>query len=320
MRIGIIKLSALGDIVVAMSFLYAIKQKYQCRIDWFVDERFEGVLQNSQLIEKLYSIPLKRLVSQKDFKGLWQIKKKLNSLEPYDILFDMQGLIKSSILGKMIPAKIYQGFAWDSIKEPWASLLYSRKIQIPYQENILKRNAMLLGVEVNQPQKAFGFLPQSLQKILPLIASERKKVLLVFEASRKEKMYPIAQWIEVCKILSEKVEFLILSHSYLLEAQHLAEEGKAMLLPQLSLDEVKALVGRVDGVVGGDTGIVHLAWAMQRPSVTLYGNTPLKRFELCGEKNFSLSKNPNAQYQKNDFSIAKITPQEICQKIVEMLE
>ncbi|WP_305862837.1 lipopolysaccharide heptosyltransferase I [Helicobacter cholecystus] len=320
MRIGIIKLSALGDIVVAMSFLYALKEKYDCEIDWFVDERFEGILQNSPLVHTVYCIPLKRLFSQKDFKGIGRIKKKLNSLRAYDILFDMQGLLKSSILGKMIPAKIYKGFAWDSIKEPIASFFYNQRVKIPYQDNILKRNGALLGVEVFQPQKAFGFLPQSLQKVLPLFYGEKKKVLIVFEASKKEKMYPLAQWIEVCKAMKEEVEFLILFHSYPAEAQILAKEGRAKLLPLLSLDEVKALVSRVDGVVGGDTGIVHLAWAMQRPSITLYGNTPLKRFELCGEKNFSLSKNPNAQYKKNDFSIAKITPQEICYTMREMLK
>lgn len=319
MRIGIIKLSALGDIVVAMSFLYALKEKYHCKIDWFVDERFEGILHNSELIDNLYCIPLKRLLSQRDFKGLWRIKKTLASLETYDIVFDMQGLLKSSILGKMISAKIYQGFAWDSIKEPLASLFYTHKIKIPYDENILKRNAMLLGVNVLESKKSFGFSPASMQKVQDLLKGEKKKILIAFEASKKEKMYPIKQWVEVCQIMGDEVEFLILFHSYPKEAQYLAQEGGGVLLPTLSLDEVKALISRVDGVVGGDTGIVHLAWAMQRPSVTLYGNTPLKRFELKGEKNFSLSKNDNAQYKKNDFSIAKITPQEICQKIREIL-
>ena len=320
MRIGIIKLSALGDIVVAMSFLSALKEKYQCQIDWFVDERFEGILQNSPLIDCVYSIPLKRLLKAKDFKGLYSVKKTLNSLKPYDILFDMQGLVKSSLLGKMIPTKIFQGFAWDSIKEPIASLFYTQKIQIPYQANILKRNEALLGVGVTNTQEAFGYLPQSLQTITPLLKGEKKKLLVVFEASKREKMYPIKQWIEVCKTIQPLIESLILSHSYTKEAQEIAKESGATLLPLLSLDEIKALIESVDAVVGGDTGIVHLAWAMQRPSITLYGNTPLHRFELKGEKNLSLSKNPHANYEKNDFSIAKIPPSEICEKIMEILK
>lgn len=319
MRVGIIKLSALGDIVVAMSFLTALKEKYQCSIDWFVDERFEGILQNSPLIDSLYSIPLKRLFSQRDFKGLYQIKKTLNSLPPYDILFDMQGLIKSSLLGKAIPSKVFQGFAWDSIKEPLASLLYNKKVKIPYEENILKRNETLLGVGVKNSKEVFGYLAESAQKVAPFLLGSKKKVLIAFEASKKEKMYPTAHWIEVCKTLRDEVEFLLLWHSFPQEAQEIAKEGGATLLPPLSLDEIKALSAGVDGVVGGDTGIVHLAWAIQKPSVTLYGNTPLQRFELKGERNFALSKNENAKYEKNDFSIAKISPQEVCEKIMEML-
>lgn len=319
MRIGIVKLSALGDIVVAMCFLNALKKKYNCKIDWFVDERFEGILHNSPLVDKIYSIPLKRLLANKNFRELWKIKKMLNALPVYDIVFDMQGLIKSAILGKMIPSKVFCGFCKDSIKEPLASFFYTSKVRIPYGENILKRNSTLLGVEVCSPQEAFGFLPHSLQKISSFLEGKKKKILIVFEASKKEKMYPVCGWIEVCKAMRDEVEFLVLYHSHMQEAQQISKEGGVRLLPLLSLDEIKALVSRVDGVVGGDTGIVHLAWALQKPSITLYGNTPVERFQLEGKKNFALCKNPNANYKKNDFSIAKILPREICEKIREML-
>ena len=67
----------------------------------------------------------------------------------------------------------------------------------------------------------------------------------------------------------------------------------------------------MDLVIGGDTGITHLAWALNKPSITLFGATPQERFNLNTSINLSLSANPNANYQKDDFSIHTIPPETI---------
>ncbi|MCI7485453.1 MAG: hypothetical protein MSA68_05860 [Helicobacter sp.] len=64
-------------------------------------------------------------------------------------------------------------------------------------------------------------------------------------------------------------------------------------------------------LIGGDTGITHLAWALGRDSITLFGNTPQERFKLIGARNLTLSANTNARYKKDDFSINLIPPSEI---------
>lgn len=320
MRLGIIKLSALGDIIVAMSFLPFLKEKgYE--IDWFVDSLFEGILQDSPFIHTIHPLPLKQSFKNKDFKSLFQQVQKLKKLKPYDLLIDMQGLIKSAIIGKIIPSQVFKGFGFSSCKESLSSLFYQEKIHIAYEENILKRNAKLLSLpscfEVKNP---FGFSPKAQEKISSLLQSPYKKVLLLPEASKPTKMYPISHFIELCQSLkNEKITFFVLHHSFLNKAEQLCQNSQAILLPQLNLDEVKALVSSVDAVIGGDTGITHLAWAMKKPSITLYGNTPLKRFELYGEKNISLSGNPYANYDKKDFSIAKINPSEIKKHLLEIL-
>ena len=67
----------------------------------------------------------------------------------------------------------------------------------------------------------------------------------------------------------------------------------------------------MDLVIGGDTGITHLAWALKRPSITLFGSTPKERFNCDTSSNLSLSANPNANYSKKDFSIHTISPHAI---------
>lgn len=320
MRLGIIKLSALGDIVVAMSFLPILKEKGYS-IDWFVDQRFEEILQNSPYINTIYSLPLKQSLKNKNFKSLMHHLRHLQNLQPYDLLIDMQGLIKSAILGKFIPSKCFRGFGFSSCKESISAFFYQEKINIAYQENILKRNAKILSLEnPNHNLHPFGFTQAAQQKITSLLQTPYKKVLLLIEASRPQKMYPIDHLITLCQSLKdESIAFFVLYYAYQQKAQDLCSQSQAILLPKLNLDEVKALIANIDCVIGGDTGITHLAWAMNKPSITLYGNTPIERFRLKGEKNISLSGNAYANYKHNDFSIAKISPLEIKKHLLEIL-
>lgn len=316
-RIGIIKLSALGDIVVAMSFLPALKKKIDCEIDWFVDTRFEGILQDCPLVSNLYSFPLKGA----SFGSLQKSIAKARALKEYDLLIDMQGLIKSAILGCFIKTKTFRGFSFFSTKEKVASLFYNQKISIAYEENILKRNAKILGLERPcETREAFGYTLKAQNKISTLLSENKKYILLVLEASKPQKMYPISQYQEVCQAFkNQEIVFLLLWHTHFELAEQLHDNTQAKLLPKLSLDEVKALMDRVDLVIGGDTGVTHLAWAMQRPSITLYGNTPLSRFELRGDKNIALSGNANANYDKRDFSIQNISAERVILAIKEIL-
>ena len=54
-----------------------------------------------------------------------------------------------------------------------------------------------------------------------------------------------------------------------------AQSSYASVLPSLSLNQLKAAIGRADLVIGGDTGPTHMAWACGIPSITLFGATPV---------------------------------------------
>lgn len=322
MRIGIIRLSALGDIIVAMSVLPILKEKYpQSQIDWFVDERFGAIAKDCPYIDNLYILPLKKAFSKFHLSSIKGIFSTLKRAPKYDLLFDLQGLMKSALLGKFLKSNQFIGFDWNSIKEPMASLLYSQKVSIPYEKNILERNQKLLDLPKSQSEKsAFGYTQEAGERIKALLEGiTQTKVLLVLEASKPQKMYPISKYAEVMNLSKNQgFEFLILYHTQEEGAKALHSVSGGVLLPKLNLDEVKALIDNVEIVIGGDTGVTHLAWAMKKASITLYGNTPMQRFILKGERNFALSGNAEANYQKDDFSIGKIEPQEIVNLLLRM--
>jgi heptosyltransferase-1 len=92
---------------------------------------------------------------------------------------------------------------------------------------------------------------------------------------------------------------------------------------QLTLDELKSVIAQMDLVVGGDTGPTHMAWALNIPSVTLFGSTPGYRNTYTTNINYiieSNSKVDSTKINKSDFSISDIEVNKVALKARELLK
>ncbi|GAA7569154.1 lipopolysaccharide heptosyltransferase I [Helicobacter pylori] len=333
MKIAIVRLSALGDIIVSAVFLAAIKERFtNAQIEWFVDERFGAILEHSPYIDKLHPIALKSTLTTFNPLKIFKLFKSLRAYE-YDIVIDMQGLIKSALITQMLKAPKKVGFDYASAREGLSAFFYSQKVSIAYNEPVLKRNFTLLFHALNLPQKEISeslnsrskvFSYQDSPKIDALNLNENKpKILFVLETSKINKTYPIERFKELALAL-ESFQICLLWHASEDKATALygalKNQRDVLLLPKLTLNEVKALLFKMDLIIGGDTGITHLAWALQKPSITLYGNTPMERFKLESPINVSLTGNSNANYHKKDFSIQNIEPKKIKECVLNILK
>ncbi|GAA7499282.1 lipopolysaccharide heptosyltransferase I [Helicobacter pylori] len=333
MKIAIVRLSALGDIIVSAVFLALIKERFtNAQIEWFVDERFGAILEHSPYIDKLHPIALKSTLTTFNPLKIFKLFKSLRAYE-YDIVIDMQGLIKSALITQMLKAPKKVGFDCTSAREGLSAFFYSQKVSIAYNEPILKRNFTLLSCALNLPQKEISeglnsrskvFSYQDSPKIDALNLNENKpKILFVLETSKINKTYPIERFKELALAL-ENFQICLLWHASEDKAtalyHTLKNQRDVLLLPKLTLNEVKALLFKMDLIIGGDTGITHLAWALQKPSITLYGNTPMERFKLESPINVSLTGNSNANYHKKDFSIKNIEPKKIKECVLNILK
>ncbi|MGL2739646.1 lipopolysaccharide heptosyltransferase I [Helicobacter pylori] len=333
MKIAIVRLSALGDIIVSAVFLAAIKERFtDAQIEWFVDERFGAILEHSPYIDKLHPIALKSTLTTFNPLKIFKLFKSLRAYE-YDIVIDMQGLIKSALITQMLKAPKKVGFDYASAREGLSAFFYSQKVSIAYDEPILKRNFTLLSQALNLPKNEISeglssrfkvFSYQDSPKIDALNLNENKlKILFVLETSKINKTYPTERFKELALAL-ENFQICLLWHADEDKANALygalKNQRDVLLLPKLTLNEVKALLFKMDLIIGGDTGITHLAWALQKPSITLYGNTPMERFKLESPINVSLTGNSNANYHKKDFSIQNIEPKKIKECVLNILK
>ncbi len=280
MKILIVKLSALGDIIHASIILEYIHTRLpKAKIDWVVEERFSSLLEDHPYINKLFKVKLKEFFSSKTARNETFSTLETVRQNRYDIAIDLQGLIKSALFLRLTGAKKRVGFSYKSVREFPAALFYNASFYVPYEENVIYRNIFLVS-------KAFK-LPLSEKDILEkkpsflsddtLIPKELKslEILIVLGSSWQSKIYPEAKLKEVIDSLKNYVIFLSWgSECEKQMGERISNTTHAKLAPKLSLKELTSVIAKAKLVVGGDSGPTHLAWAMNRPSITIYGPTP----------------------------------------------
>ncbi|MWV61089.1 lipopolysaccharide heptosyltransferase I [Helicobacter saguini] len=337
-RVGIIRLSALGDVIISAAFLGFLGEvkraildakdsklessgNFSCeslQIEWFVDKRFSAILENSPVIDRLHVLDFKG--SLKSFSGLLALRKYMKECGKYDIVIDMQGLIKSSLVGKMLDSRTFVGFSWRGARESAASFFYSRRVDISYHANILERNFSLileslsvlkldsilksmdvtfatpdrnalnnelLSFAINLRKNGFSFNLENLDSNLKAkLDSKNFKILFVLEASIKEKIYPANKFIELAKLIQnyKKATFFLAfkdnkDSANFIESNLKNENINCEKLENLSFNELKFALSKMDCVIGGDTGLTYLAWAFGVLTITLYGNKDSKNLQ-----------------------------------------
>jgi heptosyltransferase-1 len=285
MKIAIVKLSAMGDIVHSMMVLQYIKELMpKSSIDWIVEEHFAGVLEHNPHIDTILPVNLKTLKTDK-FKFFSEFKRlKKYAQNDYDVVIDLQGLIKSAIVSRVLGSNV--GFDKFSIRETLASLCYKKSFSVPYEENVILRNLKLVALALNsdfdesmldKKEPFLYFEKQDKEKTLSFLSENQKTIIYILGSSWESKIYPKEKFVEIIDALEGNHLLVWGSDKEKEYALYVSEHTQARVLPQMNLNELKALISCADLVIGADSGPTHFAWAMNRPSITIFGPTPSKR-------------------------------------------
>jgi len=326
MKIAIVRLSAIGDIVQSMIVLQFIKKKFpDASIDWFVDNQFSTLLDDCIEIDNVIKLDLKKIKQNKSLILLFKRLRELKTFKKYDYVFDLQGLIKSAVITRFIPAKQRVGFDKKSIREKFASYFYTKKYYFPYHENVVMRyinivaSALDIPVSEHEIKCKKPFFNLSSKK-----AREGKPIILiVLGASFDSKIYPVDKYAQIVNALQANFVALWHSNKELAMAERLQSLSKGAKITKCeNFSELKKLVINSDLVIGGDTGPTHIAWAFNIPSVTIFGSTPLERNCFITDKNLAISHGNKVdayKINKQDFSINLIKPELILSLIKRLL-
>ncbi|CAG4911778.1 lipopolysaccharide heptosyltransferase I [Paraburkholderia gardini] len=288
-KILIVRVSSLGDVVHNMPVIADILRRYpEAQIDWLVEESFIELVQLVHGVRRAIPFSLrrwrKRLFSPDNWREIGAFRRAL-AAEKYDLVIDCQGLIKTAWVASWARGPLTglanrtdgAGFEWP------VRFFYDRRVPIAPRTHVVERTRQLvaaaLGAPAPQPTDDIDFGIDTRQAALAVSALGLNLpvpyVVFVHATSRTDKQWPDAAWIELGQALVRRGGSIVLpwgSDAERETSERLAREfgAAAVVPPKLSLPAVVGLIDGAAATVGVDTGLVHIAAALKRPTVELY--------------------------------------------------
>jgi heptosyltransferase-1 len=288
MKILVVKLSSLGDILHAFPAISDLRRKFpDAEIHWLVEPAFAEVAGWHSAINKVIPVALRA-----HKKTWWKIPRLLIELrtklqaEKYDLVIDAQGLLKSALMAKLAGAPIY-GFQADSARESQAAWFYQKTAKVPEGVHVIEKNQQLVAqvFSMDIPKNVDYGLDQFHQHLIKSELSTSLKditnqpyIVLLHGTTWNSKYWPESSWAELIKLLAQQSRHCLLPWGNEVELQRanrlkIAGGEYAQVLPKLSLTELMNVLIRARAFVSVESGIGHLAAALDIPGVMLHGPT-----------------------------------------------
>ena len=344
----------MGDILHALPAVTALRQVHPgWTIDWVVEPRWRALLaaegSTGRCVTTLSSrpSPLQPLVDHLHFAATKEWRKAIFSkttiravrdlrcalqMGSYDVILDLQGAIRSAIVGQMAGSRRLIG---DLVpREKAATLFYTDAIETCGEHVIeqgLELAASIAGDElepvapwlpVDPAAEAWaeGFLPAEEQE------AGQKAILINPGAGWGAKRWPVERYAAVASHFAAKGLRILVNagpgEEPLAEAIRKQAPDATQIL-QCSLAQLIAITRRVSLAIAGDTGPLHLACALEKPVVGVYGPTDPARNGPFGTRFRVLrspeSKRDHSRYEAPEAGLLTIQPNQVVQAAEELL-
>ena len=287
----------MGDVISTLPALTdATKAILDIRFDWVVEENFSEIPAWHSAVDKVIPVALRRWrKSPFSFASMQEAQTFLKKLraEEYDCIIDAQGLLKSAIVSALARGARC-GFSKGNVREPLASYLYQNKFDIKKHMHTIERARELfsksLGYSILEGDLDYGPIKERFNSD---DKSQEKYLVFIHSASRSEKCWQVEKWIELAKLAKGaglKVKLPWGNRDELERANSIAAvSDNAEVLPKSTLTEVGKVLFGAAGIVTVDTGLGHLAAALDVPSISLYGPTDPALIGACGKGQIHLT-------------------------------
>ena len=261
---ALIKLSSMGDIIHSLVVLPKLGEK----VDFVVDESFKEILNHSPYINKV--VPVNLRAAKKNKKEFFKIYKNLRE-KTYDFVYDLQGLIKSALVARLIGNEVI-GYAKP--RERIAAVFYDIKKNTDFNDIAVRKYLGLFELEDDEYLKNHPKLLFYEEREFEFLSSNKKNIVFIIGASWECKKVPVNIWIELAGYFkNENIIIPYVGENEKKEAFFIAEKLPNVTPVSLNLNDLKALIDKSDLLIGNDTGPSFIAWANNVKNIILYGCT-----------------------------------------------
>ncbi len=273
MRVLLVKMSSLGDVVHTLPAI-SDAARHGIRFDWVVEEAFAAVPRRHPAVDMVLPIGWRRWRRdlphyRRDLQGfLTKLRQRR-----YDLILDAQGLIKSAAVTVLARGALRAGFSRASAREGAAALAYGRRIAVPTGQHAITRLRQLFATALGYPVPPAD---AAVDYGITAGSANGGPCVLLHGTTWESKHWPLAFWKALAdRARGEGFPLALASGSELelRRSQDIAGHGNAQLWDRLPLDTLIPALGSARLAIGVDSGLSHLAAALQIPTVVLYGST-----------------------------------------------
>lgn len=292
MRVLIVSILPVNTVVhssYVLEYLHAVAPSIE--IDWVVEEANSSLLDGNRLVAQIHVVNTERwrrnLFARATRKEIIALRKTLRERH-YDLVFDLQGNLASGLVAFFSGCERRYGFDRDGVDEPLNSLFSNNQVPLRRQDNhSVSRNLRVVSVPFG---KEYATVPLKTDiytssdddgEAAALLATLADGlVFLIHQGGCWETtMWYEAGWRELIAAIIARNPHSTVLLSWENEKEKEAVDRIAVgmagvrILPALTLKGLTALIKKVDLVIGGDAGPVHIAAAVGTPTVSFYRAT-----------------------------------------------
>jgi heptosyltransferase-1 len=289
LNILLVRVSSLGDVLHNLPMVADILRHHpDAKIDWVVEEGYTSLVRLNPNVRRVIPFALRRWrrglfdpAVRAEIRGFFRTLRE----EPYDFVFDTQGLIKTGIImgsARIKPGGRKVGLAngtEGSGYEPVSRIFHSDSVKVARRAHAVARGrevaASALGYAIDTPPD-FGLPGPSEAAARPAWMPAGDYAVFFHGTARAAKKWDAANWIATGHALAPMPVLLPWgSPDEQREAGTLAASlPNARVLPKLSMMEAVELARDAALAIGVDTGLTHIAAAFVRPTVEIYCDSP----------------------------------------------
>jgi heptosyltransferase I len=257
-RILIVRLGAMGDIIHTLPAAAALKTGHpEARLTWVVEPQWAPLLEVNPFVDRV--LPFRR---ERFFESLRELR-----VERYDFAVDFQGLVKSAVVARLAGPRCIFGFAAGIARERAASLFYSTRVTTTAVHMVDMRLDLAAAAGARKAAPVFPLPPGRAEGALP----DGEFVLASPLAGWRSKQWPMEHYRELATRLRSLGIPLVLNGPPSARAELSQVPGAVVHCSGIAglIDATR----RAAAVIGVDSGPLHLAAALNKPGVAIYGPT-----------------------------------------------
>jgi len=323
----IVRLGSLGDVIHGIPTAAALRSRFpDAQIDWLIDPKYVGLLELVECIDRPIAFDPRNLRI-----GGGDVLPTLKSLRAahYDAVVDLQGLLKSAVLSRLVGAGRTIGFPRAHLRESLARIFYTDTPDPGTVLHVINKNLGLLSsLDVSDRTVRFPLCIPRTETVTSVVDTFGQDGYAVLNPGAA---WPNKRWS--AKNFGTVAALLRYEHGWrsvvlwgpgeeeLAASVVSASKGAADAAPSTTIADLVGIARAAKVMVSGDTGPLHIAGAVGTPIVALFGPTSPERNGPWASRDVSISRvsTCSCRYERRCRRAApcieEITPEEVAQAV-----